>query len=62
MPRNKLADGPSIERTPREQVDFSKPQGSSRNDEADLRDVARKAANKSQMDQRSDDAPMKKDR
>jgi hypothetical protein len=31
------------------QVDFGKPQGSSRHDEADLRDVARKAAKKSQQ-------------
>jgi hypothetical protein len=32
-----------------EQVNFEKAQGSSRNDEADLRDVARKAAKKSQQ-------------
>jgi hypothetical protein len=31
-----------------EQVNFDKAQGSSRNDEADLRDVARKAAKKFQ--------------
>jgi hypothetical protein len=32
-----------------DQVNFDKAQGSSRNDEADLRDVARKAAKKSQQ-------------
>jgi hypothetical protein len=32
-----------------QQVDFGKAQGSSRNDEADLRDVARRAAKKSQQ-------------
>ncbi len=32
-----------------EQVNFAKAQGSSRNDEADLRDVAREAAKKSQQ-------------
>ena len=40
MPRNKVADSPSMEGSPRKQVDFSKAQGSSRNDEADLRDVS----------------------
>jgi uncharacterized protein YjbJ (UPF0337 family) len=30
------------------EINFDKPLGSSHNDEADLRDVARKAANKSQ--------------
>jgi hypothetical protein len=33
---------------PKEQVNFEKAQGSSRHDEADLRDVARKAAKRSQ--------------
>jgi hypothetical protein len=32
-----------------QQMDFGKAQGSSRNDEADLRDVARRAAKKSQQ-------------
>jgi hypothetical protein len=32
---------------PKEQVNFEKAQGSSRHDEADLRDVARKAAKRS---------------
>jgi hypothetical protein len=36
MPRNRAADSPSIEGSPRKQVDFSKAQGSSRNDEVDL--------------------------
>jgi hypothetical protein len=62
MPRNKVADSPSIEGSPRKQVDFSKAQGSSRDDEADLRDVARKAAKKSQVHRQADDAPSKKDR
>jgi hypothetical protein len=35
--------------TSNEQVNLDKAQGSSRNDEADLRDVARKAAKKSQQ-------------
>ena len=42
--RNKEAN----EKASSEQVDFDKALGSSRNDEADLRDVARKAAKKSQ--------------
>jgi hypothetical protein len=62
MPRDKVADRPSIEGSPRKQVDFSKAQGSSRNDAADLRDVARKAAKKSQVHRHADDAPAKKDR
>ena len=59
---HRVADSPSIEGSPRQQVDFSKAQGSSRNDEADLRDVARKAAKKSQVSRQADDAPSKKDR
>jgi hypothetical protein len=62
MPRIKVADGPSMEGAPRKQVDFSKAQGSSRNDEADLRDVARKAAKKSQVHRQRDDEPRKKAR
>ena len=42
MPRKKVADSPSIEGPSRKQVDFSKAQGSSRNDESDLRDENRK--------------------
>jgi hypothetical protein len=60
MPRNKVAKSPSIEGPSRERVDFSAAQGSSRNDESDLRDVARKAAKKSQ-DRKADEAPRKKD-
>jgi hypothetical protein len=62
MPRIKVADGPSMEGSPRKQVDFSKAQGSSRNDEADLRDVARKAAKKSQVHRQPDHEPRKKAR
>jgi hypothetical protein len=36
------------EKVPQPLVNFDKPLGSSHNDEADLRDVARKAAKKSQ--------------
>jgi hypothetical protein len=61
MPRNKVADTPSIAGSPRKQVDFSKAQGSSRNDEADLREVARTAAKKSHEHRQADQAPMKKD-
>jgi hypothetical protein len=60
MPRNKLAKNPSIEGPSRKRVDFSKAQGSFRNDESDLRDVAREAAKKSQ-DRQADEAPRKKD-
>jgi hypothetical protein len=61
MPRNKLDDSPATGRVSQKQVDFGKAQGSSRNDEADMRDVARKAAKKSQG-QQPDGFPMKKDR
>ena len=61
MPRNKLDDSPATGGSPQKQVDFGKAQGSSRNDEADMRDVARKAAKKSQ-DQQAYSFPMKKDR
>ena len=60
MPRIKVADNPSMEGSPRKQVDFSKAQGSSRNDEADLLDVARKAANKSQVHRQPDHEPSEK--
>jgi hypothetical protein len=60
MPRKKVADSPSIEGPSRKQVDFSKAQGSSRNDESDLRDVARQAAKKSQ-DRQADEGRRKKD-
>ena len=59
MPRKKVADSPSIEGPSRKQVDFSKAQGSSRNDESDLRDVARQAAKKSQ-DRQADEGRRKK--
>ena len=59
MPRKKVADSPSIEGPSRKQVDFSKAQGSSRNDELDLRDVARQAAKKSQ-DRQADEGRRKK--
>ena len=56
---SKVTDSPSIEGAARKKVDFINAQASS-GDELDLRDVVRKAAKKSQMDQRSDNAPMKK--
>jgi hypothetical protein len=62
MPRIKVADSPSMEESPRKQVDFSKAQGSSRNDEADLRDVARRAAKKTQVHRQPADEPRKKAR
>ena len=62
MPRIKVADGPSMEGSPRKQVNFSKAQGSSRNGEADLRDVVRKAAKKSQVRRQPDHEPRKKAR
>jgi hypothetical protein len=47
-PHPEIADGgPTIQRS-EPQVDFGNAQGSSCHDEADLRDVARKAAKKSQ--------------
>ena len=42
------AHNEATDKASKEQVNFDKAQGSSRNDEADLRDVARKAAKKSQ--------------
>jgi hypothetical protein len=57
MPRKKVAG--SREGSSSTQLDFSKAQGSSRNDEADLRDVARKAAKKSQG--RQADGALKKE-
>jgi hypothetical protein len=54
MDDKKTKSGPTeVHNEPRdeasnEQVNFDKARGSSRNDEADLRDVARKAAKKSQ--------------
>jgi len=60
MPRIKVAGGPSMEAPARKRVDFSKAQGSSRNDKADLRDVARKAVKKSQVHRQPDHEPRKK--
>jgi hypothetical protein len=42
---------------PKEQVNFEKAQGSSRHDEADLRDVARKAAKRSKERKELEFAP-----
>jgi len=62
MPRIKVAGGPSMGAPSRKQVDFSKPLGTSRNDEADLRDVAREAAKKSQVHRQPAHEPRKKAR
>jgi hypothetical protein len=46
--RKEVNEKVSNEKVSNEQVNFDKALGSSRNDRADLRDVARKAAKKSQ--------------